>query len=396
VLFPVGTAVDAQRSADLARALGDRFECRTVAQDRLAPSDVDDAHLIVLWSWQQMADMPHRAELLTRSRAKLVAGWTTPDGPWDPDSEEGLVALATLRRVPRTVVTFSAAAEALLRPHLTGTEGAGHSCVPPGVDTAFFAPGPRVAAPGALRVGWAGPSHGFEGQLLGADMLRSAVDATADVEWVALRPDVVHSPVQRRAFYHGLDAVLWAGAGGELPLWHLEAAACGVLPLTTDVGFAREVTGYGVRGMILEPTTRAFASALSALRDAPQRRAEMSVALRGWMATQGSWEVRAEGFAHLFQNLLSADPTPFADHWRTAAFAAEAAAEHERALPLWQRALTAAPLHTETLEGMARTYAALGHAHTAASLRQRAHALSGPAAQRRSAKRRTQRNSIAK
>jgi 2-polyprenyl-3-methyl-5-hydroxy-6-metoxy-1,4-benzoquinol methylase len=124
-----------------------------------------------------------------------------------------------------------------------------------GIDPSVFKP--AASAPrGELRVGWAGNRNDACKGL--TDILEPACQGRFDLAIAGGE----HGPDAMASFYQELDVLCVASTaeGGPLPL--LEALACGVFVVTTDVGIAREVVDHGTNGLVVARNPAAFRAAL--------------------------------------------------------------------------------------------------------------------------------------
>lgn len=195
-----------------------------------------------------------------------------------------------------------------------------------GVDTDLFSrsSAPRPQNP-SLRVGWVGNSahRAADGSdLKGLDtILRPAVAAVNErgkaagaphdlVELVVL--DVATCPAVRHdempEFYRGIDVIACASANEGTPNPVLEAAACGVPFLSTDVGVVPDFFGaeFGFHGgFIIEPrSVEAFADGIQCfVNNRDLLTEEMGTEARR-RAETWSWEIKARQFCDAFRDVL--------------------------------------------------------------------------------------------
>lgn len=388
ILFVTRDVDEDRRGAELVAALGGRFEGRSVRAERMAPSDLEDAHLVLAWSWEVLGSVPHRLEILARARPKLIVGWPCPahgGGPWTAEDAERRGELALLRRVPRTVATFDRWSERRLRPALEGMDGLPDGpgrpltgCLPLAVDPGFWSPGSRSRTGPRIRVGW--DDRSFDAIPLPTN------GTTPSVDWVPVWNAGARgrSAAGRRDLFRSLDAVVIDDRVPR-PLWVQEAAACGVLPI--ELGFDQGADGardhpdgfaHPLRSAWATPSS--VAAALEGLAAEPTRRAARAASLRAWMTTHGSWDALAPAWGKLFRRLLTPDSEHVVAHRRTLAIAAETAGSLDQALRHWHRVLTSTPLSSVAHAGLARVYRRLGQRETAFAFAQRAQALSLPGA----------------
>lgn len=200
-------------------------------------------------------------------------------------------AIALLR--PRLVADARLVAEALLR----AVPFSRPQIVPNGIDTACFSPGDRAAArhalglPAAARlVGTAGRLESVKGQDLLIDAL---AELPGDVELAVAGDGSCRAGLERQAgrlglggrvhflghvedivtFYRALDLFCLPSRAEGLPLSLLEAQACGVPAVVTDVGGMREVLSPDASCAVAPGDSAALADALKR-KLAPARRAD--------------------------------------------------------------------------------------------------------------------------
>ena len=119
----------------------------------------------------------------------------------------------------------------------------------------------------ALVVGWAGSLTNHPGKRGFYDIIEPACAAVEGVELKVQNCEKrwITDDGEMRGFYNSLDLYLCASRTEGTPRTMLEAAACGVPVLTTDVGLAPELVEQGVNGFVVERTREAFVQKLSYL-----------------------------------------------------------------------------------------------------------------------------------
>ena len=134
-----------------------------------------------------------------------------------------------------------------------------------GVDADLFTPGNRQnERPGKIVVGWAGSTQ-FHIDIKGVDIIRDACAEVAGVELlIADSQERLRTKEQMVQFYRTLDVYVCMSSseGTGMPL--LEAMACGVPIISTDVGVAAAlVSGSGgSSGQIVERTHEGLMGAI--------------------------------------------------------------------------------------------------------------------------------------
>ena len=300
-----GWAID-NKTLNLQRVLGGRFEILERFQHEVTEADLDAADLVLVYYWLELLKMPlSEAALASRSR-RLVMGVCSHYELDGPLREPGL---AVLRRLPDAVFVNNRSLEREFAPLLDLPV----HYTPNGVDTSFFRPPPepRERRPGRLRVGWAGtlanmsPSHrGFH------DLIEPAIAAVPGADLLtAIREQHWRNREEMLDFYRGLDAYVCASRNEGTPNPCLEAAACGVPLVTARVGNMPELVRDGENGLFVDRRVEDLAAKLTLLRDSPELAsrlvAHMLETIRGW-----DWRVQAENYARLFDVVLAADRRP--------------------------------------------------------------------------------------
>lgn len=334
-----------RKAQNLCRVLQDRFDGRTALQDEVTRAQLDEADLVVLFYWRQLQSLERLAPDFERLRSKLLLGICSHN---ELEGEFRAPGLAALRRLPRAVFTHSELLEREYRPLVGGPAW----CLPNGVDTTFFSPGPaRTRTKGRLRVGWAGSVANFGADLRGLpNVIQPAAAAVPGVELViAAREDAWRTAEQMRDFYRSLDVYVCASRVEGTPNPCLEAAACGVPVVTTAVGNMPELIRDGENGRLLPRDANAFARAFAELRDEPGLVARMGERIRADVEREWDWAQRADGFAHMFESVLAAQrgKQAAADALRTAV------AAHERGDRAAERAACYAALDADPACGLA-------------------------------------------
>lgn len=142
-----------------------------------------------------------------------------------------------------------------------------------------------------LIVGWTG-SLTNHGPIRGVfDIIKPACNA---VDGVELRiqdseSNWIIDDNRMREFYNSLDLYLCASSSESGPRPVLEAAACGVPSLTTDVGMVPELIENGVHGMIVERTVDAFIEKLNFCVNNRELLSEMGDEARKKMEREFNW-----------------------------------------------------------------------------------------------------------
>ena len=212
--------------------------------------------------------------------------------------------------------------------------------VPPGVDHAFFSPGDRNGARAALALdarptllfvgriqplkgltvagrGWpprpAGPARlVVVGGPSGPDGAGEWERVRCLVRDLGLEDRVQFMPPQPHhrlsTFYRAADVVLVPSRSESFGLVALEAAACGIPVVASDVGGLRTLVGDGVTGFLVDGhDPSAFARRAQELLDAPGRAARMGLTAAD-EARRYAWSTTAGRLRRLYSDLSVRTP----------------------------------------------------------------------------------------
>jgi D-inositol-3-phosphate glycosyltransferase len=238
-------------------------------------------------------DLPLLTIFHTLARVKAETG--------DPEPEERIAAEARVVACS-DVILANAEEEAHQLVRLYGAHPERVQVVPPGVDHAFFSPGPQGGARAAVGLG-EGPVLLFVGRiqpLKGVDLAvatlaeldrpdarllvvggASGVDGGHEVEKVRLLADelgvadrvhlVPPQPHHRLStFYRAADVALVPSRSESFGLVALEAAACGLPVVAAAVGGLRTLVRHGRTGFLVERRDAAvYAAYVAELLDTP-------------------------------------------------------------------------------------------------------------------------------
>jgi glycosyltransferase involved in cell wall biosynthesis len=205
--------------------------------------------------------------------------------------------------------------------------------LPFGVDTDFFAPGPATrnrfalpdGSPVILFVGGLDRSHAFKGTpelltalsrldphahllIVGDGDLRPAYERLSQELNIVGRVHFlgrVDRPTLRDA-YRTADVFAFpsTNTAEAFGLAALEAQACGVPIVASDLPGLRTVVRQGETGLLTPPKdVPALASALSTLLADRARREEMGHAARAWAASKFSWDRHLDGLLTVYRQV---------------------------------------------------------------------------------------------
>jgi glycosyltransferase involved in cell wall biosynthesis len=132
--------------------------------------------------------------------------------------------------------------------------------------------------------------------------LRARARALGLDERVRFFPYRAPAPRQLRE----LDVFVLPSLWEAFPFGVLEALACGVPQVASDVGGTREALLEGVTGRLVPPADpAALAAAVAALLVDPARRADMAVASRAWHAERFTLDSMVAGTAAVYDRALT-------------------------------------------------------------------------------------------
>jgi D-inositol-3-phosphate glycosyltransferase len=253
-------------------------------------------------------DLPLTTIFHTLARVKAETGDLEPQRRVDAEAE--VVGCSD-------VILASSAEEVRQLVDHYGAEASRIEIVPPGVDHAYFSPGPRAAARRITGLGY-GPVLAFVGRiqpLKGLDVAVASLaalgrpDARLVVVGGASGPDGLSEERRIRgladdlglarhvhfippqphhqlaAWYRAADVVVMPSRSESFGLVALEASACGIPVVAANVGGLRSLVDHGRTGYLVEsrdPDT--YAGHVAAILDDSLLAAKMSVA-----ATERSW-----------------------------------------------------------------------------------------------------------
>ena len=189
------------------------------------------------------------------------------------------------------------------------------SLIQDGVDLELFTPRKQTIGSSfenEIKIGWVGNSEwGDAGDHKGLHtIVRPALEILRNegrpvVENFADRK-LKHTPMhQMPDYYAGVDLLVCASKNEGTPNPVLEAMACGVPVVTTDVGIVREVFGQLQSQFIVdERSPVAFAEKIGILLDDESAMQELSRQNRESVSAWG-WDVQAKKFGQFFSSILA-------------------------------------------------------------------------------------------
>lgn len=104
-------------------------------------------------------------------------------------------------------------------------------------------------------------------------------------------------------FYQGLDCFICSSESEHIPLPVLEAAACGVPIISTNVGIIPELIKSFKNGIITQRNPRAIREALQYLMANPSKRKSMGESIRNTILEQWTWSVCWKEWEEFFMTI---------------------------------------------------------------------------------------------
>lgn len=225
--------------------------------------------------------------------------------PAGADPEAAFAEAIDVLRRPAVVTVNSTGLYDLLAGHVPAVR-----YVPNGVDTERFRPAADHAYdPRAPRIGWVGKVKAAKNfatlEAVSTELTPEGFAFDIHAHGKTAGREELLGPEAMAGFYRGLDFYLCTSWHEGTPNPALEAAACGVPPVTTRVGNMVDLVREGENGLFVEPTTESICATLRGVRDlGPDRYRAMSAAVRRDIEERWRWDQAAEGFREAFAHLL--------------------------------------------------------------------------------------------
>ena len=159
-------------------------------------------------------------------------------------------------------------------------------------DLQMFYPEPKKKKSDKLVVGWTGSLTNHPGKRGFHEYIKPACEAVDGIELKVQSKEsgAITDDNKMREFYNALDLYIIASRSEGTPRPAIEAAACGVPVISTDVGIIPELIDDGENGFIVERTLEAFTQKLKWITDNREVLPQMGKQLRKKMEEEFNWE----------------------------------------------------------------------------------------------------------
>jgi glycosyltransferase involved in cell wall biosynthesis len=191
-----------------------------------------------------------------------------------------------------------------------------------GVDTDFFAPGSRFDARKALQLPESRTIFVFIGRLhpwKGIPEIISVAEACPDLLFILVGPGTVPAhphnciftgvqvPGKIREWLHAADCIILPTHTEAVPTSVMEAFACGIPAITTDVGGCPEIVEEGVTGLMVPVNhVRALQDAVVWMHSHPDERIGMGLRARATATERYDHNVLTEKLITVHRKVLDA------------------------------------------------------------------------------------------
>ncbi|MGB9176270.1 MAG: glycosyltransferase family 4 protein, partial [Methanoregula sp.] len=195
-----------------------------------------------------------------------------------------------------------------------------------GVDSAFFAPGSRSEARAALHLPELRTTFVFVGRLhpwKGIPEIISVAEACPDLLFVLIGPGTVPAhpenciftgalvPKEVRTWLHAADSMILPTHTEAIPTSVMEAFACGIPAITTDVGGCPEIVEEGITGLMVPVNNvRALRDAVVWMHSHQPERIEMGRRARITATEHFDHTILIEKLITVHRNLLDSYALP--------------------------------------------------------------------------------------
>ncbi|MDO7907631.1 glycosyltransferase family 4 protein [Paenibacillus sp. JX-17] len=172
-----------------------------------------------------------------------------------------------------------------------------------GIDTAQFKPAADQQKR-LFRVGWVGridlPDRR---ELKGYDLVRSALKGlNAELDIRTFKEQYV-SRDQMIGYYQQLDCLICSSRTESIPFPVLEAAACGIPVISTQVGIVPELIRHKQNGILIPRTANAIRKEVMQLMTNPEERQRLGHNARDAIVELWSWDVCKQEWESFFKSM---------------------------------------------------------------------------------------------
>ena len=177
--------------------------------------------------------------------------------------------------------------------------------LPNGVDTHFFTPGSIEFDPAHLKIGWVGNQDREEKNYNSIfipvkDRIGKKLDFVTIATSKSARPKRLHSPKKMRKFYRNLHFYLITSSYEGTPNPALEAAACGIPLITTEVGNMPQIVKHRENGFFVKCKVKSVINRLLKLRKmTPEHYRNLKLNIRREIE-KWDWAIACKQFATFF------------------------------------------------------------------------------------------------
>ena len=229
---------------------------------------------------------------------KAVA-WRTPQ-----DAKE--LAVALLKKYK--IVTVNSTA---LHELLCGDVDRLYYC-PNGVDTELYNPvGRKSYDKNDITIGWAGKIRISKNYETIEEAFKQLREIGYKIDIVLVQKDMKKAPldnIEMAQYYKTIDYYLCASWNEGTPNPGLEAAASGVVVVSTRVGNMRELIKEGETGYFVDPTVESIVSLFKKIHDTKKEDYDrMSANIRREICANWTWTAQIENYKRAFNELLKRD-----------------------------------------------------------------------------------------
>lgn len=158
-----------------------------------------------------------------------------------------------------------------------------------GINATLFSPANFTRRGSDFTVGWVGridrnrELKGYDLMLLALKELELKLDIRTFSNNRVTREEMV-------PFYQSLDCFICSSSSEHLPLPIIEAAACGVPIISTNVGIVPELIKSNENGLIVERSVDAIRAAVRILMENGEKREEFGQSIRQTILEKWTWE----------------------------------------------------------------------------------------------------------